>query len=91
MILMFEAYKGFIWHALWQQSKNKVEQLKAQLDFNFIEEVELSHEENKMKILCERAILSLQMIKDKPGIWDIFITKYIDVNTSAVLSVLQRS
>ena len=49
------------------------------IDTNFIEEVELSHEENKMKILCERALLSLQMIHDQPGIWDIFITKYVDV------------
>ncbi|KAK2166091.1 hypothetical protein LSH36_42g07012 [Paralvinella palmiformis] len=79
MILMFEAYKGFVWYALWQQSKRKVEQLKVQLDTNFIEEVELSHEENKMKILCERALLSLQMIHDQPGIWDIFITKYVDL------------
>ena len=31
MVLMFEAYKGLVWYALWQQSKNKVEELKAQL------------------------------------------------------------
>ena len=52
-------------------------------DANFMDEVELSHEENKMKILCERALLSLQLIQDKPGIWDIFITKYVDVKRSS--------
>ncbi len=46
---------------------------------NFMEEIAVSHDEKSMEILFDRAIISLQVLQGKPGVWDIFITKYIQV------------
>ena len=44
-----------------------------------IEEVEIGLDEKNMDILCDRALTSFQSLRDNPGVWDIFITKYAQV------------
>jgi hypothetical protein len=49
-------------------------------EVNFIEEAEIGLDEKTMDILCDRALSSLQVLHGNPGVWDIFITKHVQVS-----------
>ena len=51
-------------------------------DSSMISELEIAHEEKMLHLQAERAIISLRTVLGHTGVWDVFVTKLVQVRTT---------
>lgn len=72
-----KAYQGLVFYVEWMLAKSrlkKIQDLGKQLD------VETSENFEQLMLACaDKALSNFEVLKDVPGVWDIFITKHVQI------------
>ncbi|XP_041350613.1 TATA box-binding protein-associated factor RNA polymerase I subunit A-like isoform X2 [Gigantopelta aegis] len=78
---LLRAYQGLVWYVEWLMSKQRHEFQTTQDRDNPGLVGVMSHinYEEKMKLQATKAVTCFQSVINGPGVWDIFITKYIEL------------
>ncbi|GFO13223.1 TATA-box-binding protein-associated factor RNA polymerase i subunit a-like [Plakobranchus ocellatus] len=74
---LFEAYQGLILYVEWKQAVYRQETDDGQLLLDPSSQAGVPSSEPKL--IADAAIDSLTVLKDKPGVWDIFLSRVVEM------------
>ncbi|KAI0236113.1 TATA box-binding protein-associated factor RNA polymerase I subunit A [Lamellibrachia satsuma] len=79
--LLFRAYHGLVYYVEWLNARERLQDMREQMEGNELLQLSdrLSAEEEETRGLANRAINHLSALHGHPGVWDIFITKHIEL------------
>ncbi|KAK3802660.1 hypothetical protein RRG08_001923 [Elysia crispata] len=77
---LFEAYQGLILYAQWKQALLSQDQESLELSQDPVHQSsQFSVSVAEPRLLANAAIESLSTVQDKPGVWDIFISRVVEM------------
>ncbi|XP_013395947.1 TATA box-binding protein-associated factor RNA polymerase I subunit A isoform X2 [Lingula anatina] len=78
--LQYTLYQGMVYYTLWLQAKQYMEKLKEQEDGDpLLHASALTWDEEYLQSHATRAIEAFRNVETQYGVWDIFVTKYVEL------------
>ncbi|KAK2182742.1 hypothetical protein NP493_339g02009 [Ridgeia piscesae] len=79
--LLFQGYQGLVFYVEWLTAQERLQDMRTQMEGSQLLQLSdrLSSEEEEARGLANRAINHLSALCGQPGVWDIFITKHIEL------------
>ncbi|RUS73236.1 hypothetical protein EGW08_018995 [Elysia chlorotica] len=77
---LFEAYQGLIMYAQWKQAVHAQQQDEFHLSQDLMSSQQ-SVSVSEPKLVADAAIESLSSVQDRPGVWDVFISRVVEMQT----------
>ncbi|GFR93464.1 TATA box-binding protein-associated factor RNA polymerase I subunit A-like [Elysia marginata] len=76
---LFEAYQGLILYAQWKQAIHSQNHEHLELSQDIFQCSQTSISTVEPRVLADAAIESLSSVRDKPGVWDIFLSRVVEM------------
>ncbi|XP_052106817.1 TATA box-binding protein-associated factor RNA polymerase I subunit A-like [Mytilus californianus] len=70
--VLYKSYLGLVWYVEWKSLKMKIKDLDENSDL-------VSNYEEIMVVYAQKAMIGFQQVSGEVGVWDIFITKHVEI------------
>uniref|UniRef100_A0A8B8DZJ9 TATA box-binding protein-associated factor RNA polymerase I subunit A-like n=1 Tax=Crassostrea virginica TaxID=6565 RepID=A0A8B8DZJ9_CRAVI len=75
--ILCKAYQGLVFYVEWMMAKNRHQKLTALGDH--LDDDTSENFDQLMRSCADKALKCFDVLKDSPGVWDIFITKQVQI------------